>query len=92
MNQMARIRRPCLLPHYRFHSYYKSTIEETALTHKDEGRTDCLAGKEIKEYGQALRRQLVVAWGKECEATLKGMGHLQSDHEEADTRIILHAL
>ena len=41
---------------------------------------------------QAYRRQLVVAWGKECEATQKDMGHLQSDHEEADTKIILHAV
>ena len=93
MNQMARIRRPCLLPHYRFHSYYKSTVEETALTHKDEGRTDCLAGKESKGVWSSLEKTASCSMGKkECEATLKGMGHLQSDHEEADTRIILHAL
>ena len=30
--------------------------------------------------------------GKGCEATHKGMGHLQSDHKEADTRMILNAL
>ena len=38
------------------------------------------------ERGQALRRQLDVARGKECEATHKDMGHLQSDHEEADKK------
>ena len=48
--------------------------------------------KKVKELGQVLRRQLVVAWGKECEATHKDMGHLQSDHEEVDTKIILHAV
>ena len=31
--------------------------------------------------------------GNGCEATHKGMGHLQSDHEEVDTRMmVLHAL
>ena len=48
--------------------------------------------KKVKERGQALRRQLDVARGKECEATHKDTGYLQSDHEEADTKIILHAL
>ena len=48
--------------------------------------------KKLKERGEVLRRQLVVAWGKECEATHKDMGHLQSDHEEANTKIILHAV
>ena len=56
MNQMARIRRHYLLPHYRFHSYYKSTVEETALTHKDEGRTDCLGGKESKGVWSSLEK------------------------------------
>ena len=39
-----------------------------------------------------MRRQLVVARGKECEAAHKDIGHLQSDLEEDDTKIILHAL
>ena len=64
MNQLARIRRPCLLLHYRFHSYYKSTIEETALTHKDEGRTDCLAGKEIKGVWSSLEKTASCSMGK----------------------------
>ena len=48
--------------------------------------------KKVNERGQALRRQLDVARGKECETIYKDMGHLQSDHEDADTEIILHAL
>ena len=33
-----------------------------------------------------------MAWGTECKATHKVMGHLQSDNKEADRKIILHAL
>ena len=37
-------------------------------------------------------RQVVVAWGTECEATQRDVRHLRSTQEEADTKIILHAL
>lgn len=37
-------------------------------------------------------RQVVVAWGTECEATHRDVRHLRSTQEEADTKIILHAL
>ena len=49
-------------------------------------------GQKIKEYADRSGRQLVVAWGSECQATHKDMGHLQSNQEEADTKMILHAL
>ena len=58
------------------------------LSHtKTKAELTTFLAKKVKERGQVLRRQLVVAWGKECEATHKDMGHLQSDHEEADTNI-----
>ena len=63
------------------------------LSHtKTKAEPTTLLAKKVKECGQALRRQLLIAWGKECEATHKDMGHIPSDHEEADTKIILHAL
>ena len=34
----------------------------------------------------------MVAWGSVCKATKKDVGHLQSNQEEADTKMILHAL
>ena len=37
-------------------------------------------------------RRLFVAWGSECQATHKDVTHLQSSQEEADTKILLHAL
>ena len=33
-----------------------------------------------------------MAWGTECEATHRDVRHLRSTQEEADTKIILHAL
>ena len=34
----------------------------------------------------------VVAWGCQCRATHQNVKNLQSDHEEADTKMLLHAL
>lgn len=34
----------------------------------------------------------MVAWGSECQATHKDVGHLQSNQEKADTKMILHSL
>ena len=49
-------------------------------------------GQKIKEYADGSGKQLVVAWGSVCKATHKDVGHLQSNQEEADTKMILHAL
>ena len=35
---------------------------------------------------------MVFAWGTHCEATNKEMHHLDSNQEEADTRLLLHAV
>ena len=34
----------------------------------------------------------VVAWGCQCRATHQNVNHLQSEQEEADTKMLLHAL
>ncbi len=49
-------------------------------------------GEKMKKYADRSGRKLVVAWGSECHATHKDVGHLQSSQEEAYTKIILHAL
>ena len=49
-------------------------------------------GQKKKEYADRSGRQLVVAWGSVCKATHKEVAHLQSNQEEADTKMILHAL
>lgn len=48
--------------------------------------------KKTLEYAEIQGKQIVVAWGSECQATHKDVSHLQSNHEEADTKIILHAV
>ena len=50
-----------------------------------------LAEKGINSMKQQGRK-FVVAWGSECQATHKNVAHLQSSQEEADTKILLHAL
>ena len=49
-----------------------------------------LARKTI-EQGQS-RGKRVIAWSNQCQASRQEMSHLSSDQEEADTKLILHAL
>ena len=49
-------------------------------------------GQKMKEYADRSGRQLVVAWGSVCKATHKDVAHLQSNQEEAITKMTLHAL
>ena len=44
------------------------------------------------EFAQGNERCFVVSWGCECAATSQRTEHLQSNHEEADTKLILHAI
>ena len=44
------------------------------------------------ERGHQSGKQVVVAWGTHCEATHRDMAHLESNHEEADTKLLLHAV
>ena len=43
------------------------------------------------EQGQS-RGKRVIAWSNQCQASRQEMSHLSSDQEEADTKLILHAL
>ncbi|KAK3708724.1 hypothetical protein QZH41_004431 [Actinostola sp. cb2023] len=53
--------------------------------------TEYLAQKTI-ECAERNGRRVVVAWGCECKGTNRDMSYLNSNQEEADTKIILHAL
>jgi len=53
--------------------------------------TEYLARKTL-EHAETKGKRLVVAWGSECEATHKDVTHLQSTQEEAETKMLLHAV
>ena len=53
--------------------------------------TEFLAQK-IIQYGERIGRNVVVAWGSQCRGTNKDMSYLESNQEEADTKILLHAI
>lgn len=53
--------------------------------------TNYLANR-ILEKSLEIGRNVVVAWGCECRATHRNMSHLASSHEEADTKLLLHAV
>lgn len=53
--------------------------------------TTYLADKAMTHLCRQGRRRFVVAWDSECKATHKDARNLQSNQEEADTKIILHA-
>ena len=44
------------------------------------------------EYAAQNGRRFVVSWASQCEATHQKTEHLQSNQEEADTKLLLHAL
>ena len=53
--------------------------------------TQYLASKTL-EKGRQNGLHVVVAWSSNCRATHKDMAYLDSDQEEADTKILLHAV
>ena len=53
--------------------------------------TGYLARKAL-EHAETTGKRFVVARGSECEATHKDVTPLRSTHEEADTKILLHAV
>ena len=73
--------------------YTTSRIELISLkfSYLEAELTAFLAQKVMKR-GEATGKQIIVAWATECKATQNDVWHLQSNHKEADTKIILHAL
>ena len=67
-------------------------LNVTAFVYSTKAELTAFLAKKVEERGEAVGRQIVVAWGTECEATHKDVGHLYSDREEANTKIILNAL
>ena len=49
-------------------------------------------GQKILEHALAEGHRLVVAWGTQCSATFTDKSYMNSDQEEADTELILHAV
>ena len=53
--------------------------------------TEYLASKTL-EKGCQSKKCMVVAWSCRCEATHMDASHLASNHEEADTKLLLYAV
>ena len=53
--------------------------------------TEYLASETL-EKGRQSGKCVVVAWSCRCEATHMDASHLASNHEEADTKLLLHAV
>ncbi|KAK3746101.1 hypothetical protein QZH41_015518, partial [Actinostola sp. cb2023] len=70
----------------------KVSLKKLVSHTKTKAELTTFLAKNVKQRAEASGRQIVVAWGTVCEATHKDMGHLHSDHEEADTKMILHAI
>ena len=49
------------------------------------------ADKTMTHFSRQSGRRFVVTWVSECKATHKDVRDLQSNQEEADTKMILHA-
>ena len=55
------------------------------------GLSSYLAEKFL-DHAMKTNLRVFVAWGCQCRATHQNVNHLQSDQEEADTKMLLHAL
>ena len=67
----------------------KKLLSHTKTKHE---LTIYLANKAIEQIRRQRERRFIVSFGSECKATHKDVSHLASNHEEADTKIILHAV
>ena len=52
--------------------------------------TSYLAEKMLEKAAEE-KKQMVIAWGAQCQATHRNVSHLHSQQEEADTKLLLHA-
>ena len=50
-----------------------------------------LAAKTV-QCAERKRKDVVVTWFSECQATHRDISHLESSQEEADTKLILHGI
>ena len=63
------------------------------LSHtKTKSELTAYLAEKLLEKAHQEQKHLVVAWGSECLATHQSVVHLSSSHEEADTKMVLHAL
>jgi len=53
--------------------------------------TEYISAKVIQR-SECRGKSVVVAWGNNCQATHRDVTHLRSSQEEADTKMILHAV
>ena len=93
MSEETRKHGVSVLSHYTFCPHCKGYNERASLSHVSTKKklTEYFAQRTI-EIVQQIGRNTVVSWACECEETMKNMTYLKSNQEEADTKIILHAL
>ena len=70
----------------------KVTLKKLISDTKTKAELTAFLAQKVMERGEATRKKVVVAWVAESKATCKDVSHLQNDHEESDTKIIVHAL
>lgn len=67
-----------------------------SFCHTLKRRGNSLSFSQTRQWSMYFRRQsgrrFVRVWGSECKATHKDLQYLRSNQEEADTKVILHAV
>ena len=59
---------------------------------KTEKEFSSYQAEKFLDHAMKTNLQVVGAYCYQCRATQRGMNHLQSDQEEADNKMVLHAL
>ena len=68
----------------------KATMKRLLSTNKTKMELTCYLAEKMIE--RANEKSVVVAWGSHCNATDRSTTHLESSQEEADTKLLLHAV
>jgi len=82
---------PIVSYHFRYNKHCKIAPEETSSSHKDEDGVDNIS---CKEDTSGHSRQFLLCRGiwKPMRGTHCDMSHLDSEQEEADTKLLLYDL
>lgn len=70
----------------------KVPMKRLLSTNKTKMELTCYLAEKLMEKALAIEKRIVVAWGPHCRATDLRTDHLESIQEEADTKLLLHAV
>lgn len=70
----------------------KTTMKKLLSTSQTKDALTCYLAENLLRNASERDIKLVVAWRSDCKTSFMDMSYLRSTHEEADTKLVLHAV